>query len=56
MFSEFFDYQTLNDEYISQNAWEEAKVVDGPGNDKETFHYRIDILRYVQFSYTSCIT
>lgn len=37
MYRNFFDYHTLNDEDTGRNAWEETKVVDGPGNDEETF-------------------
>lgn len=44
LFDEFSDYQTMTDEAIGKDAFKEAKVVDGEEDDKEVFHYRIDIL------------
>jgi len=49
MYRNFFDYHTPNDEDIGRNAWEETKVVDGPGNDEETFpHCLVVHAMYVQ--------
>ena len=45
LYDEYCDYQTLTDDEIGQQAWEEAKmIVDGTVDAVEVFHYRADIL------------
>ena len=47
VFEEFVDYQPLTDNEIGHNAWSEAAVVDGKGEDgNKIVHYRVDILWY----------
>ena len=41
---EFCDYQILNDGDIGDNAWNDAKVIDGFVDGVEVYHYRVDIL------------
>lgn len=45
LYDEYFDYQTLNDNEIGEQAWEDAKVIDceEEGVPSE-FHYRVDVL------------
>lgn len=44
IFDEFCDYQTMNDQCIGENAFKEAKVIDGEQDGEELFHYRMDVL------------
>ena len=44
LYDEFCDYKTLTDEDIGHDVWNEAKVTDGSVDDRELFHYKVDIL------------
>ena len=45
LYDEFVDYQTLTDECIGKQAWEEAKVIDYYNEDENvTNNFRVDIL------------
>lgn len=44
IFDEFSDYQTMSDQCIGKDAFEEAKVIDGEQDDEVLFHYRMDVL------------
>ena len=45
LYDEFCDYRSLHDDNIPEEAWNQAKVIDGKDADeKEIYHYRIDIL------------
>ena len=47
LYEEFVDYQTIDDDSIGKQAWEEAKVVEGKDeDDDEVVHHRIDILSW----------
>ena len=44
VFDEFSDYQTMTDECIGEDVFEEAKVIDGEQDGESMFHYRMDVL------------
>lgn len=44
VFDDFSAYQTMTDQCISEDAFEEAKVIDGEQDGEVLFHYRMDVL------------
>ena len=45
VYDEFCDYQSLSQDVIPEEAWDEVKVVNGKDSDEiKIFHYRMDIL------------